>query len=230
MSKSDIKTTTQPPPPPQRPQGSPEGLGNKHETGYIYCLTNPLFDGVLKIATTDLTPDNKAKELTSHDAIPLSFNILFAKKVNKPYEKEKFIHRLLDQYTERVNPKRKFWRTTSEEVLGFFNLMDGEMWVNKEEDEDEDEREINNTKRILSDYFKDNQKIQHIIGINKEWVGMYCSKEKVINCEGAKYDTLSKFVEAHYRKEQPNSSCKAQGWVECKYQIDDQWVEIKKLQ
>ena len=197
--------------------------------GYIYCLSNPLFDGVLKIATTDLTPDNKAKELTSHDAIPLSFNILFAKKVNNPHEKEKFIHKLLDQYTERINPKRKFWRTTSEEVLGFFNLMDGDMWKNIEEDKDEDEREINKKKRVLSEYFKDNQRIQHIIGINKEWVGTYSLHENVIKHESVNYDTLSKFVEAHYRKEQPNSSCKAQGWVECKYQLDDQWVEIKKI-
>ena len=198
--------------------------------GYIYCLSNPLFDGVLKIATTDLTPDNKAKELTSHDAIPLSFNILFAKKVNNPHEKEKFIHKLLDQYTERINPKRKFWRTTSEEVLGFFNLMDGEMWKNVEEDKDEDEREINNKKRVLSEYFKDNQRIQHIIGINKEWVGTYSLHENVIKHESVNYDTLSKFVEAHYKKEQPNSSCKAQGWIECKYEVDGQWVEIKKIQ
>lgn len=199
--------------------------------GYIYCLSNPLFDGVLKIATTtDSTPDNKAKELTSHDAIPLSFNILFAKKVNNPHEKEKFIHRLLDQYTERINPKRKFWRTTSEEVLGFFNLMDGEMWKNVEEDKDEDEREINKKKRVLSEYFKDNQRIQHIIGINKEWIGTYSLNENVIKHEDVNYDTLSKFVEAHYKKEQPNSSCKAQGWIECKYEVDGLWVEIKKIQ
>ena len=198
--------------------------------GYIYCLSNPLFDGILKISTTDLTPDNKAKELTSHDAIPLSFNILFAKKVNNPYEKEKYIHKLLDQYTERINPKRKFWRTTSEEVLGFFNLMDGEMWKNVEEDKDEDEREINKKKRVLSEYFKDNQRIQHIIGINKEWVGTYSLNENVIKHESVNYDTLSKFVEAHYKKEQPNSSCKAQGWVDCKYEVDGRWVEIKKIQ
>lgn len=46
-------------------------------------------------------------------------------------------------------------------MLGFFNLMDGEMWVNKDEDEDEDEREINKTKRVLSEYFKDNQNPTH---------------------------------------------------------------------
>lgn len=205
---------------------------NKDETnnqGYIYCLSNPLFDGILKISTTDLTPDNKAKELTNHDAIPLSFNILFAKKVKNPREKEKFIHKLLDQYNERINPKRKFWRTTSDEVLGFFNLMDGEMWKNIEEDEDEDEREANKKKRILSEYFKDNQKILHIIGINKKWIGTYHLNENVIKHEGVNYDTLSKFVEAHYKKEQPNSSCKAQGWIECKCENDGQWVEIKKI-
>ena len=128
MNKIDTKQT---PTIQQRPQIQ----DNKHETtinqGYIYCLSNPLFDGILKISTTDLTPDNKAKELTSHDAIPLSFNILFAKKVNNPHEKEKFIHRLLDQYTERINPKRKFWRTTSEEVLGFqiFRLRSLISWL-----------------------------------------------------------------------------------------------------
>tara|TARA_B100000902_G_C27319831_1_gene923629 strand:+ start:1937 stop:2614 length:678 start_codon:yes stop_codon:yes gene_type:complete len=197
--------------------------------GYIYCLSNPLFNGILKIATTHSTPDNKAKELTNNDAIPLSFNILFAKKVNNPYEKEKFLHKLLDQYTERVNPKRKFWKITPEEVLEFFNLMDGDIWKNTQEDEHEDEKEETNNKiRVLSEYFKDNQKIQHIIGINKEWIATYNLQENVINHDGVNYNTLSKFVEAHYKKEQPNSSCKAQAWIECKYKVDEQWVSIKK--
>ena len=92
------------------------------------------------------------------------------------------------------------------------------------------QREINKKKRVLSEYFKDNQRIQHIIGINKEWVGTYSLNENVIKHEDVNYDTLSKFVEAHYKKEQPNSSCKAQGWIECKYEVDGQWVEIKKNQ
>ena len=82
MSKTDTKTTTQTQQREQPPH-PPQGEGNKDETGYIYCLSNPLFDGVLKIATTDLPPDDKARELTGHDAIPLSFNIFKAHQCHK---------------------------------------------------------------------------------------------------------------------------------------------------
>ena len=126
----------------------------KMTDGYVYCLSNPSMSGILKIGMTERTPEVRIKELfTTGVASP--FKIEFAKKVSNPKQKETTLHKLLEQYTERTDSRREFFRVTSAEVRIFFDLMDGEMWVdnnekkedhlvdddNVDEDEDEDEDE-----------------------------------------------------------------------------------------
>jgi hypothetical protein len=84
----------------------------------------------------------------------------FAKKVKDPAGKEKTLHILLEQYTDRNNPRREFFRVSPEEVRTFFDLMDGEMWaenhVKPEEEEEsvwsEDDSENEDPPEQFTDY------------------------------------------------------------------------------
>ena len=58
----------------------------------------------------------------------MPYTIAFAKQVINPLQKETTLHTMLAQYTERVNPKREFFRVPKEEVKTMFDLSDGEWW------------------------------------------------------------------------------------------------------
>lgn len=192
--------------------------------------------GILKIGMTERTPEKRLMEANSSDTWrpPTPYFIEFAKKVINPKQKEATIHTLLSQYTERINPKREFFRVSKEEVNCFFNLMDGEYWKKAggeeeeaitEEDEEEEEAvteedevvleetktenlsQVNmrkGSRRDLKKYFTDEQRIRHTIGINKTWIGVYNIFTNSILCNGLMYYSLSAFVVAHNKKEIPN--------------------------
>lgn len=50
-------------------------------------------------------------------------------------EKEKTLHQILDKYTERIHPRREFFRTSLEDVRLFFALIDGDDWIDLPEPE-----------------------------------------------------------------------------------------------
>jgi hypothetical protein len=117
--------------------------------GYIYCFSNPSMPGILKIGMTERTPKIRLDEANASDTWrpPTSYQIEFAKKVCNASSKERTLHILLEQYTNRINPRREFFRVSPEEVLKFFDLIDGEDWdVIKEEEsidkEDKDENSL----------------------------------------------------------------------------------------
>lgn len=99
--------------------------------GYLYCMTNVCMPNLLKIGMTERTPDERLKDANSPDTWrpPCPYTIEFAKQVTNPKQKEATLHKLLEQYTERVNPRREFFRLPLEDVRTFFDLMDGEYWV-----------------------------------------------------------------------------------------------------
>ena len=90
--------------------------------GYLYCFSNQSMPGILKVGITERTPEIRLNEANSSDTWrpPTPYKIEFAKKVLKPKQKEATLHNLLSQYTERINPKREFFRVSSEEVKTFF--------------------------------------------------------------------------------------------------------------
>jgi len=116
--------------------------------GYIYCFSNPAMPGLLKVGMTGRTPEIRLNEANKPDTwIPLNFELKFAKKVLNPKQKETTLHILLSKYTERINPKREFFRVSEEEVKVFFDLMEGDLWNKdlKEEDlkgEDPEKEEL----------------------------------------------------------------------------------------
>ena len=90
--------------------------------GYIYCFSNPSMPGILKVGMTERTPEARLSEANASDTWrpPTPYKIEFAKKVSNPSQKEKTLHTLLEQYTDRIHPRREFFRVSQKEVLKFF--------------------------------------------------------------------------------------------------------------
>ena len=150
--------------------------------GYIYCFSNPSMPDILKVGMTERTPQARLSEANASDTWrpPTPYKIEFAKKVSNPSQKEKTLHILLEQYTERIHPRREFFRVSHEEVRKFFDLMDGEMWAETYEEEEEEEEEEDTSSesaprvkaagvkgcRDMAKCFTNGQRIRHTIGIN----------------------------------------------------------------
>ena len=129
-------------------------------SGYIYCFTNPSMPGLVKCGETERTPIERLREANvSNTWIPTPFKIEFAKFVTNPKEKEGILHKLLEKYTERVNPKREFFRISVEDLKVFFDLIDGEWW---------------NQNEIISEFDDETEIIQ------KDWKELVLNNEDVI--------------------------------------------------
>ena len=209
--------------------------------GYLYCFSNKSMPGILKVGVTERTPDIRLSEANSSDTWrpPSPYKIEFAKKVYNSKQKETTLHILLSQYTERINPKREFFRISIEEVKIFFDLMDGDLWVDKyiEEEEEEDEDEQSQTTksqvikglRDMSKCFTNGQRIRHTIGINKTWIGIYDSSKNGIIHDTKFYKSLSGFAEMHYSIDRTDRVKSANGWKECECEINEQWISTYNL-
>ena len=219
---------------------------SKMSYGYIYCFSNPSMPGILKVGMTERTPEIRLGEANVSDTWrpPTHYKIEFAKKVSNSSGKEKTLHTLLEQYTDRIHPRREFFRVSPEEIRKFFDLMDGEMWaetsVEKDEDEDEDEEDTSSelTPRVkLSDVkgcrdmmncFTNAQRIRHTIGINKIWIGTYDSSKNGIVYNGTSL-SIYKFASNHYVAERPDRTSEVNGWKECECEVDEKWISTYSL-
>jgi hypothetical protein len=198
--------------------------------GFIYCFSNPAMPGILKIGRTERTPEDRAKELFT-TGVPLPFKIEFAKYVNDPKDKEAYLHLLLDKYTYCPNICREFFRVSPEEVLMFFNLMDGEMWCESHKNtSSESEPQVNpNIKDCrLAKWFKNEQRIRHTTSCNNTWIGTYDSKKNVIIHDGKFYTSLSNFALLHNRVYNP-SRFSTDGWTHCECEVDGKWISCSQI-
>jgi hypothetical protein len=202
--------------------------------GYLYCFSNQLMPGILKVGMTERTPEIRLNEANNSDTWrpPTPYEIVFAKKVSNPKQKETTLFSILSQYTERINPRREFFRVSQEEVKTLFDLIDGELWVEtpKEKDGEEDEEEENKEKgcRDMTKCFTHGQRIRHKIGINKIWIGTYDSLKNGIIYDTKFYKSLSGFVQTHYSIDKPNRIT-ANGWAECECEVNGEWISTFNL-
>jgi hypothetical protein len=229
---------------------------SKMTDGYIYCFSNPCMPGILKVGMTNRTPVIRLGEANASDTWrpPSPYKIEFSKKVSDASAKENTLHTLLEQYTERIHPRREFFRVSPEEVRKFFDLMDGEMWVEtrKEEGEEEEEEEGEEEEeeegeedtssdsvprvkpsgvkgcRDMAKCFTNGQRIRHTIGINKTWVGTYDSSKNGIVYDG-KILTLNKFAVSHFKSERPDRVSNVNAWKECECEVDGKWISTYSL-
>lgn len=199
--------------------------------------------GILKVGMTERTPEVRLSEANASDTWrpPTQYKIEFAKKVSNASQKEKTLHTLLEQYTNRIHPRREFFRVTPEEVRKFFDLMDGEMWaenhVEIEEEGEEDTSsesapQVNATGvkgcRDMAKCFTNGQRIRHTIGINKTWIGTYDSSKNGIVCDGKFYTSLSNFALFHNRVYNP-TRMSTDGWTHCECEVNGKWISTYSL-
>ena len=212
--------------------------------GYIYCFSNPSMPGILKVGMTERTPEARLSEANASDTWrpPTPYKIEFAKKVSNPSQKEKTLHTLLEQYTDRIHLRREFFRVSQEEVRKFFDLMDGEMWAETCEEEEEEEEEEDTSSesaprvkatgakgcRDMAKCFTNGQRIRHTIGINKTWIGKYDSSKNGIIYDG-KTLTLNKFAVSHFESERPDRDSSVNAWKECECEVDGKWISTYYL-
>lgn len=121
---------------------------SQDKEGWVYCISNENVRSakipnnvLLKIGMTDRTPQERLAEANRSDTWrpPVNYKIEFAKKVKNALQKEKTIHKLLEQYNERVNRSREFFDISVEKAHLYFDLMDGEYLEFKEEPKEEAE-------------------------------------------------------------------------------------------
>ena len=196
--------------------------------GYLYCFSNCSMPNILKIGMTERTPEARLADANTTDTWrpPTPYVIEFAKKVSNPVQKEKTLHVLLEQYTNRVNPRRVF-----------FELMDGEMWKNVVNENDTEDKNAdtecvqqNQGCRDMRQCFVDGQRIRHLIGINKELIGIYNASTNDIVCGTTSYQSLSGMAKAHNKNEFPHRlTFQANGWKECECEIDGKWMSTYSL-
>jgi len=193
--------------------------------GYIYCFSNPSYEGILKVGMTERTPEDRTKELFK-TGVPTPFKIEFAKKVENPKQKEILIHGILTYYHERVNSNREFFRVSPEQVKKFFELIDGEWWVENPKEENQSIISKSQPCRDMNKCFKDGQRIRHTIDGKKTWTGTYYSSKNEINHEGKIYQGLSplnQFAKSHYKIERPDRTPECNAWKECECEEKGIW-------
>jgi hypothetical protein len=198
--------------------------------GYLYCFSNESMSGILKVGMTDQTPEIRLNEANCTDTWrpPTPYKIEFAKKVLNAKQKETTLHILLTQYTERINPKREFFRISPEEVMTFFDLIDGEMWVECIKKTIDEQKNIKNN-RDMAKCFNDGQLIRHTIGINKTWIGVYNFLKNGIIYDTKFYKSLSGFTGTHYSIDRPDRVKSANGWKECECYVNGVWISTYNL-
>lgn len=99
----------------------------KEPKGFIYCFSNPSMPGIVKVGMTMRDPRIRLKEANATDTWkpPTPYTIDLVIKVKDPSTKETVLHRLLTNVTERINPKREFFRTSPDVIGDIMILMDG---------------------------------------------------------------------------------------------------------
>jgi hypothetical protein len=196
--------------------------------------------GILKIGMTERTPEIRLNEANHHDTWrpPTPYKIEFAKKVLNPKQKETTLHKLLSQYTERINPRGEFFRVSTEEVETFFDLIDGDLWVKEPEEEEEEEEEEEDNLSAISNCrdtrkcFTNGQRIRHTIGINKTWIGTYDSSNNGIMYNEKMYQgssPLNQFAKSHYETERTDRVSNVNAWKECECEVNGKWISTYNL-
>ena len=87
----------------------------KLQEGWIYMMSNPSLQGMVKIGVTTTSPEQRCKELSSSTSIPTPFELVVAYHVDTPYEVERSVHERLNHL--RVSQNREFFNATKEDLI-----------------------------------------------------------------------------------------------------------------
>ena len=90
-------------------------------SGYLYCFSNESLKNLYKIGMTTRNVEDRLKEANSSTWNPDKFKVELYVKVNKVEEREKHVHKLLEEY--RSNSRREFFEVPLEKVKLIFDLL-----------------------------------------------------------------------------------------------------------
>ena len=86
--------------------------------------------------------------------------------------------------------------------------------------------------RDSSKCFTNGQRIRHIIGITKIWIGIYNSSKNEIICDEKIYQgrsPLNQFAKSHYETERNDRTSSVNAWSECECELNGKWVSTYNL-
>ena len=89
-------------------------------------LSHPLFDEVYKIGCTQITPDEREKQL-SGTGYYIDFKVELAKYVDDYFGIERLLHTLFNKY--RVNNNREFFKLSLKKINDIFEMLEGDEYV-----------------------------------------------------------------------------------------------------
>ena len=95
--------------------------------GYIFVLSNPLYQDFVLIGASSKTPSERAAELYT-EGLLYPFKVEKAKQVPVLDGKWVTLHKLLVKMGERPNPDRDFFKVSTDVVEQLFDLIDGTQW------------------------------------------------------------------------------------------------------
>ena len=100
--------------------------------GYVYCFTNESMPGICKVGMTSRSPLDRLEDANQSDTWrpPTPYRLEFAKRVRWPRIIERYLHTAMQ--TDRINPKREFFRRSPESVMPLFHNVEGEWWETPE--------------------------------------------------------------------------------------------------
>jgi hypothetical protein len=212
------------------------------ETGYLYCISNQAIPEILKIGYTERDPLIRLSEANQQDTWkpPLPYVIEFARKVSECKEKEKVIHKLL----EDKKIKNEFFRENKGKVKLMFELMDGEWWSNSNDCsprtprntiitscDGDTESNFSNSRTMrkrTKDYFYNGLKVRHIIG-NDTLIGIYNGSLERIESEGHRFKDIHEFIHHHEDKTKTPRKTGKNNWKECSCEVGGQWILVDNL-
>ena len=93
---------------------------------WVYILTNPVMEGMVKIGYTKLDPFERAAQVSRGTGVPLGYEVEWAYKCYKGERIEKEVHKYFKK--QRVSPTREFFRVTLEEAKQIIEQI-GEKYV-----------------------------------------------------------------------------------------------------
>jgi hypothetical protein len=89
--------------------------------GFVYCLTIPRMDGVVKIGYTLKTMEERLKSLDNTSVVE-PFQLYYAGRVNNPKRVEGLIHEYFKMY--RIRPNREFFEVDPLDVKRIIQIAE----------------------------------------------------------------------------------------------------------
>jgi hypothetical protein len=93
---------------------------------WVYILTNPAMEGMVKIGYTTNDPHTRAEQISRGTGVPMGYEVAWAYKCYKGERIEKEVHKYFKK--QRVSPTREFFRVTLDEAKQIIEQI-GEKYV-----------------------------------------------------------------------------------------------------